>query len=73
MDLSHIDSLRPFGPLLFIEADPLAFTQALESISYDALVMYKHIFTFLCLYKTVTLAVIKPFNYAFHNNGPFPV
>jgi hypothetical protein len=70
MELSHVDGLRPFGSLLFIEADPISFTEAFESLSLNALVMDKHIFPFICLDKTITLAVIKPFHYAFHNPDP---
>ena len=61
MQLFHVYRHRPFGSLLFLEADTIAFIEALETQSLDTLVMDEQIFSTLRFDETIPLVVIEPF------------
>jgi len=71
MQLFHVDRHWPLGPLFLIEADTIAFVQALESLPIDTLMMNKNVFSAISFDKTITFVVIEPFYSAFHNSDPF--
>jgi hypothetical protein len=71
VELLHVDGDRSFGSQLLLEADPVTFTQTLESFSLYAFVMHEQISSTISCDETITLAVIEPFHYAFHNRYPF--
>ncbi len=71
MELLDVDGDRSFGSQLLLEADPVTFTQTPESFSLYAFVMHEQVFTTVRCDETVTLGVIEPFHYAFHDRYPF--